>query len=116
MADVSQRIEELRARIREHAHRYYVLDEPTVSDAEYDLLFRELVALETEYPELVAADSPTQRVGAPTSELFAPVVHRRRLFSLDNAETEDDLAAWEQRMARQLGEPPSGYACELKID
>jgi DNA ligase (NAD+) len=116
MADVADRIEDLRARIRDYAHRYYVLDEPIVSDAEYDALYRELVALESEHPEFVTADSPTQRVGAPTSDLFAPVVHRRRLFSLDNAETEDDLRAWEQRMIRQLEVAPGGYACELKID
>jgi DNA ligase (NAD+) len=116
MADVADRIEDLRARIRDYAHRYYVLDEPIVSDAEYDALYRELVALESEHPDLVTADSPTQRVGAPTSDLFAPVVHRRRLFSLDNAETEDDLRAWEQRMIRQLEVAPGGYACELKID
>ncbi len=116
MAEPAARVEELRAQIREHAHRYYVLDEPIVSDAEYDALYRELLALESDHPELVTPDSPSQRVGAPTSELFAPVVHRRRLFSLDNAETEADLLAWEQRMARQLETTPDGYACELKID
>lgn len=116
MADVSRRIEELRTQIREHAYLYYVLDDPKVSDAEYDGLFRELVALEDAHPSLVTSDSPTQRVGGIASELFAPVTHRRRLFSLDNAEAADDLVAWEQRMVRQLGQAPSGYACELKID
>lgn len=116
MADVSRRIEELRTQIREHAYLYYVLDDPKVSDAEYDRLFRELVALEDAHPSLVTSDSPTQRVGGIASELFAPVTHRRRLFSLDNAEAADDLVAWEQRMVRQLGQEPSGYACELKID
>ena len=116
MADVSRRIEELRTQIREHSYLYHVLDDPTVSDAEYDRLFRELVALEDAHPSLVTPDSPTQRVGGIASELFAPVTHRRRLFSLDNAEAADDLVAWEQRMVRQLGQAPSGYACELKID
>src|SRR5690606_10381866 len=97
MSDVESRIEELRTLIRDHAHRYYVLDDPVVADAEYDGLFRELEALEREHPELVTPDSPTQRVGAPVGTLFAPVVHRRPLFSLDNAESEDVLDAWEQR-------------------
>jgi DNA ligase (NAD+) len=116
MSNPAERIEELRAEIRDHAHRYYVLDDPIVSDAEYDHLFRELQTLESQHPDLVAPDSPTQRVGAPVGTLFAPVTHRRPLFSLDNAETEDVLDAWQQRMTRQLGEVPDGYVCELKID
>ena len=116
MTDPAQRIEELRSRIREHNYRYHVLDEPVISDAQYDALMRELRELEEAHPELVTPDSPTQRVGAPVSDLFRPVRHLRPMFSLDNAETIEDLVAWEHRMERQLGEPPEGYVCEPKID
>ena len=111
-----ERVGELRRWIREAAHRYYILDDPTISDAEYDALMRELIELETENPDLITADSPTQRVGAPVGDLFRPVTHLRPLFSLDNVETHEGLAAWEQRLARSLGSEPSGYVCELKID
>ncbi len=111
-----ERAEQLRELIRHHAHRYYVLDDPEIADAEYDSLVRELRGIEDAHPELVTSDSPTQRIGAPPSNLFAPVAHLRPLFSLDNADTEDDLDAWEQRIVRQLGAEPGGYACELKID
>ena len=112
----SRRIEELRASLREHNHRYYILDDPRVSDAQYDQMLRELLALEEANPDLVTPDSPTQRVGTPVGEMFRPTEHLRPLFSLDNAETREDLEAWEQRMERQLESPPSGYMCELKID
>jgi DNA ligase (NAD+) len=115
-SDPVGRAEELRAAIRYHGHRYHVLDEPEIADAEYDALIRELEALEEQHPDLVTPDSPTQRVGGPVSDLFAPVTHRRRLFSLDNAETIADLRAWEERIVRQLGRSPDGYSCELKID
>jgi DNA ligase (NAD+) len=111
-----ERLEELRSQVREHNHRYYVLDDPVVSDAQFDALLRELIALETEHPDLITPDSPTQRVGTPVGDLFRPVTHLRPLFSLDNAETREQVAAWEARMERQLGGPPSGYVCELKID
>lgn len=111
-----ERVDKLRQLIREHAHRYYLLDDPTVSDAQFDALIAELRLLEAEHPDLITPDSPTQRVGAPIGDLFAPVTHLQPLFSLDNAEDMADLEAWEQRMVRQLGTQPSGYACELKID
>lgn len=114
--DVAARIDELRALIRHHSHRYHVLDAPEVSDAEYDRLVRELERLEAEHPDLVTPDSPTQRVGAPASDLFAPVQHRQRMFSLDNVESFDELDAWEMRMTRQLESHRRGYVCELKID
>ncbi len=110
------RIEELRSLLRRHEYLYHVRDAPEISDAEYDALMRELQALEAEHPELVTLDSPTQRVGAPPSVAFAPVVHRERMFSLDNAESAGDLEAWEARLERQLGRAPGGFACELKID
>ena len=116
MSTASARIEELRTQIREHAHRYYILDDPSASDAEYDSLVKELQDLEESNPGLVTPDSPTQRVGAPIGDLFSSVQHLRPLFSLDNAESREDLGGWEQRMERQLGRPPVSYVCELKID
>jgi DNA ligase (NAD+) len=116
VTEVEQRIEELRAEIRTHVYQYFVLDDPVVSDAQYDALVRELKALEEAHPELITPDSPTQRVGGPVSDLFKPVTHLRPMFSLDNAESRENLEAWEARMMRQLGSAPSGYVCELKID
>ncbi len=116
MTDPNERIEELRQQIREHAHRYYILDDPTVSDAQFDSLVAELKSLEAEHPALITPDSPTQVVGTPIGELFAPVEHLRPMFSLDNAENVGDLEAWEQRLVRQLGRAVEAYACELKID
>jgi DNA ligase (NAD+) len=110
------RIEELREQLRHHSYRYYVLVDPEVSDADYDAMLRELIALEDAHPELITPDSPTQRVGAPPSDLFGTVTHRQRLFSLDNAESTEDLEAWEARIERQLGRRPAGYVAELKID
>lgn len=109
-------LEKLRDQLRYHAHRYYVLDAPEVSDAEYDVMYRQLEALEADHPGLITPDSPTQRVGYDVSALFMPVHHLEPLFSLDNAETGEDLDAWEARLERVLGRPPVGYACELKID
>jgi DNA ligase (NAD+) len=116
MPEPATRISELRAQIREHNHRYYVINEPIISDAQFDALLRELMTLETEHPELVTPDSPTQRVGTPVGQLFAPLTHLRPMFSLDNAETREQVAAWEARMERLLGRAPSAYVCELKID
>ncbi len=115
MSDIG-RVEELRAQLREHSHRYYILDDPIVSDAEYDALLRELIRLEEANPELVSPDSPTQRIGAPVEAGIRAVEHLRPLFSLDNAESREELESWEQKMERQLEGEPSGYTCELKID
>jgi DNA ligase (NAD+) len=112
----AKRAAELREALRHHSYRYHVLDDPEVSDAEYDAMLRELVALEESDPSLVVPDSPTQRVGSPPSDAFSAVTHLSRMFSLDNAESAADLEAWEGRVIRQLGHAPSGYACELKID
>jgi DNA ligase (NAD+) len=116
MADAALRIDELRTEIRGHLYRYHVLDDPTISDNQYDALIKELKKLEEEHPELITPDSPTQRVGAPASDLFQPITHLRPLFSLDNAESRADLIAWERRLERTLGYEPKGYVCELKID
>ena len=116
MPEAASRIEELRSQVNEHLYRYHVLDDPIISDAQFDALIAELRRIEEENPELVTPDSPTQRVGAPVGDLFAPVRHLRPLFSLDNADSSEMLLAWEQRMERQLGRPPVGYVAELKID
>ena len=116
MSDPAASVEELRQQVRYHGHRYHVLDQPEISDKSYDDLVGRLEALESQHPELITPDSPTQRVGAPPSELFASIVHRERMFSLDNSESMDDLEAWERRLGRILGTEPDGYVCELKVD
>ena len=116
MTDEFTQIEELRSQVNEHLYRYHVLDDPIISDAQFDVLIAELRRLEDAHPELITPDSPTQRVGAPVGELFMPVRHLRPMFSLDNADSEEMLLSWEQRMERQLGRPPQGYVAELKID
>ena len=114
---VEERVARLREAIDEANRRYYVLDDPTLSDAEYDDFMRELRVLEEEHPDLITPDSPTQKVGAATAQsTFASVEHLRPLFSLDNADSMADVEAWAERMARQLGFSPDGYAMELKID
>ena len=114
-ADAKVRVEELREAINHHAYRYHVLDDPEIADAEYDALVRELATLEERFPELVTPDSPTQRVGARPAELFAPVAHRARMYSLDNAFSEEELRAWADRVARGSG-ASARWSCELKID
>ena len=109
-------IAELVADIRHHDHGYYVLDDPELPDADYDDLRRRLAALEEAHPHLVTADSPSRRIGAPPSELFASVVHRERMFSLDNAESPAEVAEWLARAERHLDRPPGDLVCELKID
>jgi DNA ligase (NAD+) len=115
-AEAKVLVEELRERINHHSYRYHVLDDPEVSDAEYDELSKELRALEDAFPELITPDSPTQRVGAPAAALFAPVEHRAPMLSLDNAFSVEELGAWGERVARGLGGPADGFVCELKID
>ncbi|MDX6428548.1 MAG: ligase [Streptosporangiaceae bacterium] len=110
-----ERHAELSRDIDEANYRYYVLDTPTLSDADYDRLMRDLQALEEQYPELVTPDSPTQRVGAPITTDFATVAHLERMQSLDNAMDEDELLAWGDRVEKGAGSV-SGYLCELKID
>jgi DNA ligase (NAD+) len=115
--DVKKRIEKLRELINYHARRYYVLDLPEISDAEYDRLLVELKQLEDANPELITPDSPTQRVGAQPVEAFGIVEHRFPLLSLGNAFTDDDLDAWYRRVANMLGaNARPDFACEIKID
>jgi len=111
-----QRIEELRKTINHHNYRYYVLDSPEISDAEYDELMRELKQLEAEHPELVTPDSPTQRIGAPPVEAFGVVEHPEPLLSLANAFSYEELAAWYKRVSNLLGGRQFDIVCEPKID
>jgi len=113
---VKQRIEELRGVINHHNYRYYVLDSPEISDAEYDELMRGLRQLEAEHPELVTPDSPTQRIGAPPVEAFGVVEHPQPLLSLTNAFSYEELAAWHKRVSKLLGGRQFDLVCEPKID
>jgi DNA ligase (NAD+) len=117
MTDAGQRIERLRAEIRHHNERYYGADAPEISDADYDLLIRELATLEAEHPEFASASSPVQQIGSGSLNVaFAPVVHRAPMTSLDNAMDADELRAWGERVGRGLGGAASRFVCELKID
>ncbi|MFC4067771.1 NAD-dependent DNA ligase LigA [Actinoplanes subglobosus] len=113
--EASSRHAELADEIREHQHRYYQLDAPTVSDAEFDLLLRELEALEAEFPELRTPESPTQTVGGTVSGDFPKVEHAERMMSLDNVFNLDELTTWAERAVRDAGGPVR-FLCELKID
>ncbi len=101
--------------LTEHQYRYYVLDSPIITDAEFDKQLRELEALEQEFPALRTPDSPTQRVGGTFSTDFTPVTHAERMLSLDNAFADEELAAWAERVERDAGGPVP-YLCELKVD
>ena len=109
------RWDELVDEIEAARDRYYQQDAPTLSDVEYDALYRELVDLETRHPELAGADSPTQTVGGARSEMFEPVEHLQRLLSLDNAFSLEEVDAWAGRVERELGQVPP-LLCELKVD
>ncbi len=112
-----RRIQELRQVIDDHNHRYYVLDEPAVPDAEYDRLMRELQTLEAGHPDLITPDSPTQRVGASGDNTFAEVVHRFPMLSLDNAFLDDEVRDFDRRVRERLGQDePVEYVCEPKLD
>ncbi|MBE0584526.1 MAG: NAD-dependent DNA ligase LigA, partial [Desulfofustis sp.] len=111
MEQAARRVRELRELIGEHAHRYYVLDDPIITDGEYDRLFQELIDLEAAHPELADADSPTRRVGGRPLEQFAQVSHRLPMLSLENAFSDDDLHQFGQRLERFLNRPiDSGYS------
>ena len=114
--DPAARAEALRREIEHHSYQYYALDAPTISDAAFDSLMRELREIEAAHPELVTASSPTQRVGGYVGEQFAPVVHERRMYSLDNAMDLDELDEWMERTAEACGGAFPPLCCELKID
>lgn len=112
----AERVTLLRQEIEDHNYRYHVLDNPIISDREFDLLYRELVELEMEHPDLVSSDSPTQRVGAEPQERFRKVAHREPMLSLANAFDEDELQAFYNRVAKLLEMEEIGLVTELKID
>jgi DNA ligase (NAD+) len=114
-AEARERHKELAEQVEEHRWRYYVLDRPTVSDAEFDTAMRELEGLEDAYPDLRTPDSPTQQVGGAVSTDFTPVEHRERLMSLDNAFTAEELTSWFVRAERE-GAGDADFLCELKVD
>ncbi|MCW6037995.1 NAD-dependent DNA ligase LigA [Spirulina subsalsa FACHB-351] len=112
-----QRIIQLRIQLQKAGYAYYVLDDPIMPDAIYDQLYRELQELETQFPELITPDSPTQRVGDKPATQFVSVSHNIPLYSLENAFNEQELRKWEERWQRQVNEMPDfDYVCELKID
>ncbi|MFN2446074.1 MAG: NAD-dependent DNA ligase LigA [Vicinamibacterales bacterium] len=113
----AEQIEQLRREIRRHEELYYVKAAPELADAEFDALLRELAALETEHPDLLTADSPTQRVGGRVADGFTTVVHAEPMLSLDNASAEDELRAFDERVRRTLETAGDvGYVAELKVD
>jgi DNA ligase (NAD+) len=114
--DVEKKIEALREKIRHHEYQYYVLDQPEISDAEFDKLMRQLKDAEAEHPELLTADSPTQRVGGKPREGFVKVRHSSPMLSLDNTYNEDELRDWERRVHELSGRKDVDYVCELKLD
>jgi DNA ligase (NAD+) len=116
LSSAAKRASELRELLQRHSYEYHVLDSPTVEDAEYDRLLRELQQIEERYPELQTPDSPTQRVGAVPSAAFAPYPHTVPMLSLGNAFGADELRAWHQRVLRYLGNEPVAFVAELKID
>jgi DNA ligase (NAD+) len=114
--DARNQIETLRGEIERHNRAYYVLDAPTILDAEYDALFRELQALEARYPELITSDSPTQRIGAGPLKEFAQVQHRTPMLSLNNAFSREEVIAFDRRIREALGVEQVDYAIEPKFD
>jgi DNA ligase (NAD+) len=117
LKDVQARVEDLRAELNHHTYRYYVLDDPEVSDAEYDRLYDELKAIEDEYPDLITPDSPTQRVGAPPSDKFQKFDHLTPMGSLDKVTTEEALTKWADDIRKRLdSDEPVAYVIEPKID
>ncbi|MGB5155436.1 MAG: NAD-dependent DNA ligase LigA, partial [Candidatus Sulfotelmatobacter sp.] len=114
--DFEKKAETLREKIRHHEYLYYVIDNPEISDLEFDKLMRQLKDLEAEHPELITADSPTQRVGGKPREGFVKVPHSSPMLSLDNTYSEEELRDWERRVHELSGRSQVDYVCELKLD
>ncbi|MFF5412725.1 NAD-dependent DNA ligase LigA [Streptomyces albidoflavus] len=115
-ADARERHKHLAEQVEEHRFRYYVNDQPVVSDAEFDRQLRALTQLEEQYPPLRTPDSPTQKVAGQYETEFTSVQHRERMLSLDNAFDDEELAAWAERVAKEVGAPGYHFLCELKVD
>ena len=116
LAAARKQVAELVAEIARHDYQYYVLDAPSISDREYDGLYRQLVGLEQQFPELITIDSPTQRVGGSASSAFESVTHRQAMLSLNNAFADDELTAFDKRIRDALGVETVTYAVEPKFD
>lgn len=114
--DIQKNIQDLREELNLHNHNYYVLDNPTISDFEFDQKLKQLQELENQYPEFFDENSPSQRVGGTITKNFQTVVHDYRMYSLDNSYSADDLKDWETRIQKVLGNVPLQYTCELKYD
>src|ERR1700748_3155367 len=114
--EASQRIDALRDEPRHHEYQYHVLDSPEISDAEYDVMMRELRSLEGLHPDLITPDSPSQRVGGKPKEGFPKVDHSRPMLSLDNVNSEEELADWERRVRTAVGSAEVSFVCEFKMD
>ncbi|MEW2922321.1 NAD-dependent DNA ligase LigA [Muricauda sp. ANG21] len=114
--NIEQQIRSLRDELREHNYNYYVLDQPSISDYEFDMKLKELQELEQKHPEFYDATSPTLRVGGMVTKNFETVVHEHRMYSLDNSYSKEDLQDWEKRIQRILGDVEVEFACELKYD
>jgi len=113
---MKEKIQQLREELNEHNYNYYVLDNPTISDYEFDQKLKELQALEQAYPEFYDENSPTVRVGGSVTKSFPTVVHEYRMYSLDNSYSKEDLEEWEQRIIKTLGRDQINFTCELKYD
>ena len=113
---IEKKIESLREKIRQHEYRYYVLDDPEITDADFDALMNELKQLEAQHPRLILPDSPTQRVGGKPREGFVKAKHSSPMLSLDNAYSEEELRDWERRVHELSGRSDVEYMCELKLD
>src|SRR6201998_4254901 len=114
--DVAEKIEDMREQIRHHEYRYFVLDDPEISDFDFDKLVEQLKKLEAEHPELITPDSPTQRVGGKPREGVVKVAHSSPMLSLDNTYSEEELRAWERRVHEFSERKDVDYVCELKLD
>lgn len=113
---IQQQIESLSDELREHNHNYYVLDKATISDYDFDVKLKELEKLEKENPQFLDPNSPTQRVGGEITKNFETIVHKNRMYSLDNSYSKEDLLDWEKRIQKNLGADNIEYTCELKYD
>jgi DNA ligase (NAD+) len=114
--EIQQTIQALREELNQHNYNYYVLDNPVISDYEFDLKLKELQKLEDENPEFFDENSPTQRVGGAVTKNFNTIVHDRRMYSLDNSYSKEDVIDWEKRIVKALGDVAPEYTCELKYD
>jgi len=114
--NIALKIKQLRDELNQHNYSYYVLDKPTISDFDFDLKLKELEKLEAEYPQFFDVNSPTQRVGGEIIKSFDTVVHKNRMFSLDNSYSKEDILDWEKRIKKMIGDEKVEYVCELKYD